>query len=200
MINKTIFISGTPCTGKTTISQLLFDKLNKKENWNVKLLKTNELAFENNLILGTDPEKAYKIVDIEKLGTAFNKKKDEFFKDNENKDCDKNKLLIFEGHLSHFCSGADKVIILRVHPDTLKLRLGKRDYKERKINENLEAEALAVCSVEAYEKYMDNACELDVTDKSTDEVLDIICKIINDDLAFPIGDVDFIGWLLDNNV
>ncbi|WP_295722567.1 adenylate kinase family protein [uncultured Methanobrevibacter sp.] len=192
MINKTIFISGTPCTGKTTISQILFDKLNLKENWYVKLIKTNELAFGNDLILGRDPEKDYKIVDIENLDKAFNNQKNEFFKQNKNK----NKLLIFEGHLSHFCSGADKVIILRAHPDKLKIRLSDRNYTSSKINENLLSEALAVCSVEAYEKYGDNTCEIDVTDKSPEDVLDIICKIICHDLSYPVGEVDFIEWVL----
>ncbi|WP_461462048.1 adenylate kinase family protein [Methanobrevibacter sp.] len=195
MINKTIFISGTPCTGKTTISQLLFDKFNLKEKWYVKLIKTNELAFENDLILGTDSQKNYKIVDIESLDIAFNSQKDEFFDVNNNK----NKLLIFEGHLSHFCSGADKVIILRVHPDKLKSRLRDRNYISSKINENLSAEALAVCSVEAYEKYGDKACELDVTDKSPEDVLNLICKIICDDVSYPIGEVDFIEWILKND-
>lgn len=196
MINSTIFITGTPCTGKTTISQLLFDKFNIKKDWDVKLLKTNDLALENNLILGTHPEKEYKIVDIDNLDKIFTVQKEDFFKKHSNL----NKLLLFEGHLSHFCTGADKVIILRVYPDKLKLRLNGRNYNNSKIFENLQAEALAVCSVEAYEIYKDNSFEIDVTDKSPYEILNIICEIILDKLEPNIGSVDFTSWLINNDI
>lgn len=60
MVN-TIFISGTPCTGKTTVSEALFNRLNNEDHYDVKLVKANDLAFDNDLILGDDPDKAYKV-------------------------------------------------------------------------------------------------------------------------------------------
>ena len=127
-----IFITGTPCTGKTTIASKLKGRL----------IKVNDVAISQGFVDGIDEDKGYKIINIEKLDEYMSN----MIKNNE-------ELLIFEGHLSHLCHGADKVIILRVKPELLKKRLEKRGYNENKITENLQAEALGVCSVEAYENY-----------------------------------------------
>ena len=118
-MSNIIFISGTPCTGKTTVSELLSDRLD------YDLVKINDLAIENNLVLGIDDDKGYKIIDIDALNDLLS----DIISQSEN--------LIVEGHLSHLCSGADKMIILRCHPDILKNRLILRDYSVSKINENL---------------------------------------------------------------
>ena len=170
-----IFITGTPCTGKTTIASKL----------NGRLIKINDLAISNDFVLGIDDEKGYKIIDIDKLslhvyGLITN--------------CDE--LLIFEGHLSHLCDGADKVIVLRVRPDILEERLRERNYSESKIRENLEAEALGVCSAEAYEKYENRVYELDVSDLSLDESVALVEDVIANGGDYPIGSVDYMDWLI----
>ena len=91
---KTVFITGTPCTGKTTVSEVLSEKLG------CRLIKINDLAIENDFVLGIDEEKGYKVIDIPKL----NDKVSEIISGSD-------ELLIFEGHLAHLCSGADKVIV-----------------------------------------------------------------------------------------
>ena len=106
------------------------------------------------------------------------------------------KVLIVEGHLSHLCEGADKMIILRLNPDILKTRLEERNYSESKIQENLEAEALAVCSAEAYDVYGENASEIDVTNQSIEETRDSILAIASNNLECPLGSIDFMEWLL----
>ena len=60
-MKKTIFISGTPCTGKTTVSEGLSDKLE------CRLVKINDLAIENDFVLGIDENKGYKIIDVDRL-------------------------------------------------------------------------------------------------------------------------------------
>ena len=60
-MSNIIFISGTPCTGKTTISEVLSQKL----NW--ELVKINDLAISNNLVLGIDDDKGYNIIDVDAL-------------------------------------------------------------------------------------------------------------------------------------
>ncbi len=101
-MSNIIFISGTPCTGKTTISEVLSQKL----NW--ELVKINDLAISNNLVLGIDDDKGYKIIDVD----ALNETLLGIISKSDN--------LIVEGHLSHLCSGADKLIILRCRPETWK--------------------------------------------------------------------------------
>ena len=180
-----IFISGTPCTGKTTVATALNDYLTEN-GFDSKLIKINDFAFENDLVLGEDPDKLYKVIDIDKLNECLNKEIDQ-----------NNGILIVEGHLSHLCEGADKMIVLRLNPSILKGRLEERNYAEYKIRENLEAEALAVCSAEAYEIYGEKTNEIDVSDRSVEEIRDLILEIASDDLDLPIGSIDFMDWLLE---
>ena len=177
-MSNIIFISGTPCTGKTTISE----KLSLKLNW--ELVKVNDLAISNNLVLGIDEDKGYRIIDIDALNeTLLNI-------------ISKSDNLIVEGHLSHLCSGADKLIILRCRPEILEKRLVLRDYSEAKIHENLEAEALGVCSAESLDMYENNVCELDVSDLSIDEAVSTLFDVINNEKELSFGEIDFMDWLL----
>jgi len=176
---KTIFITGTPCTGKTTVSEILSNKLN------CNLIKINDLAIDNDFVLGIDDEKGYKVIDID----ALDEKVSEIIDNSE-------ELLIFEGHLAHLCSGADKVIVLRVRPEILRSRLEARDYSESKIQENLEAEAMGVCTAEAYEIYGEDISEIDVSDKSVLEIVDLISDIIEGKVAPGFGEIDFMDWLI----
>ncbi len=177
LMGEAIFITGTPCTGKTTVASKL----------NGRLIKINDLAIEHGFVMGIDEDKGYKVIDIEKLSQHVDSlisKSDE--------------LLIFEGHLSHLCDGADRVIVLRLRPETLEKRLMKRNYSEAKIRENLEAEALGVCSAEAYDKYGEKVYELDVTGLDVDEVAALVSDVISHGGNYPVGSVDFMDWLIAN--
>ena len=187
-----IFISGTPCTGKTTVAIELNDYLSDN-GFNSKLIKINDFAIENDLVLGEDPDKFYKVIDIDKLNDCLNGEINNFLSTDNNGSI---KVLIVEGHLSHLCEGADKMIVLRLNPDILQIRLEERNYTESKIQENLEAEALAVCSAEAYDIYGEKTNEIDASDKSVDEILDLIIDIVSDKLESPVGSIDFMEWFL----
>lgn len=181
-----IFISGTPCTGKTTVASDLNDYLSRN-GFHSRLIKVNDFASDNDLVLGEDPDKLYKVIDIDGLNECLNEEID------QRSNC----ILIVEGHLSHLCEGADKMIVLRLNPSILKNRLEERDYAESKIQENLEAESLAVCSAEAYEIYGDKTNEIDASDKSVEEIRDLIIAIASDKMDCPVGSIDFMEWLLE---
>ena len=172
-----IFITGTPCTGKTTIASKL----------NGHLIKINDLARSHDFILGVDEDKGYQIIDIDKLS-------EHIYHLIQNS----NETLIFEGHVSHLCDGADKVIVLRVRPEILEKRLMKRNYSGSKIRENLEAEALGVCSAEAYDKYTDKVYEVDVSDLTIDETVTLVEKIIDGKIEQSVGNIDFMDWFMSN--
>ena len=181
-MSEAIFITGTPCTGKTTVSERLSSKLG------CRLIKINDLALENDFVLGIDDEKGYKVIDIPKLNEKVSEiisRSDEF--------------LIFEGHLAHLCDGADKVIVLRVRPEILRSRLEGRDYSEAKIRENLEAEAMGVCTAEAYDIYGENISEIDVSDLTVDEIVDVVSDVISGEKTYTVGEVDFMDWLISNS-
>ena len=89
------------------------------------------------------------------------------------------------------------MIVFRLNPSILKDRLEERNYSDSKIQENLEAEALAVCSAEAYDLYGEKTNEIDASDKSVEEIRDFIIAIATGKIECPVGSIDFMEWLLE---
>ncbi len=212
-----ILLTGTPGTGKTTISHLLAEKLG------CQLVDINHLVEEKHLYTGLDPEKDYKIVDMDALEgelfrivgseNAVDLKKDSIknstkssikasTKDSLNDsskyltiNSTKNSCIIIEGHLSHYFPQADLVVVFRTEPTTLSERLRKRGWKEAKIRENLEAEALDICTWEAHEIHQEKVHEVETTKITPEELIDVILDIIDGKKSFPVGNIDFSEYL-----
>jgi adenylate kinase len=100
-------------------------------------------------------------------------------------------LTILEGHFSHYF--ADESVVLRLAPSELKKRLEARGYPERKIQENLESEALDVILIEAVE-FCGRVSEIDTTGRSPREVADLVLRAIRKEIDLRPGQVD---WLED---
>lgn len=175
-----ILITGTPGVGKTTVSKILSSKLD------ANLLPINELVDEKHLYTGIDKERGYKIVNMDAL---FNELDDIIQKR------DKSNHVLIEGHLSHFYKNADLVIVLRANPNVLKKRMATKGWQESKINENIQAEALGICSFEAYEIHGKKAHEIDTSNFSPNEVSNLIIDVINGKKEFPIGSLDFLEYI-----
>ncbi len=91
-----------------------------------------------------------------------------------------NKNIILDGHVSHLLN-VDYTIVLRCAPNILFDRLQKRNYSENKIYENIGAECLDVCLIEA----LDNCnlvYEIDTTNKTIGEILLELENAINNKL------------------
>ncbi|MBU4535012.1 MAG: adenylate kinase family protein [Euryarchaeota archaeon] len=178
-LQKVVFITGTPGVGKSTVASLLQKKLP------AYLISINELASEKRLFKGEEPDKGYKIVDIPALCNELT-----------SKISNKEGIILVDGHLSHYCPISDLVIVLRLNPDFLAERLKKRGYNSLKIQENLEAEALGVCLMESYELHPEKVQEIDTSKLSSEEVADELIKIINDEICYPPGKVDYLHWMV----
>lgn len=172
-----IIVTGTPGTGKTTVTQLLADKID------AKLISINSLLENYDLNLGIDEVRGYKIVDTEKMIPIVDSIKDKYSDD----------LIIFEGHLAQDYPNADKVIVLRCDPKKLEMRLNTRDWPDRKVHENVSAEILGVCTSESYDTYGDIVQEVDTSNLTPDEVVAVLISIINDEKTYPLGEVDFLS-------
>ncbi len=131
-----ICITGTPGTGKTTISKELAKELGLKH------VELNKIVEKIGLTVGFDKKRNSWIVDEQKI----TEKVKEMIKKSRTG-------LIIDSHLAHFLSPkiTDLCIICRCNLKVLKGRLEKRRYKRRKINENLEAEIFEICKTEAIE-------------------------------------------------
>ena len=175
-----ILITGTPGVGKTTVSSILVEKTG------AYLVDINKLVDEKHLYTGIDEERGYKIVDMDALFNEMDKI--------INID-DPDKHVIVEGHLSHLFEKSDIVIVLRANPDILKDRMKTKGWKSAKIRENIEAEAIDVCSYEAFEIHGDKVNEIDTSDILPEHVADLIIDVINGSKSFPVGNVDFLEYL-----
>lgn len=169
-------ITGTPGCGKTTLSKKIADKID------CKLISINSLLEDYNLNLGTDELRGYKIVDIDSMIEIVDKIKE------ENND----KTIIFEGHLAQDYPNADKVIVLRCNPETLKERLNTRDWSDKKIDENVSAEILGVCTQESYETYGDIVEEIETSNESIDTLTEMIIESIKNNKKYPLGEIDYL--------
>ncbi len=176
-----VLITGTPGTGKTTVSRIVAEKLE------TSLLAVNDLIDEKHIYNGIDAEKGYKVVDLDTLSNEI-----KVIVENSDKD-----HIIIEGHLAHEFSSdvVDMVIVLRARPDILRQRLNKRDWSDSKVYENLEAEALDICTFEAVEIHGKKVNELDTSDIDVEEVADIVIEIINCKKHFPPGNLNFLEEL-----
>ncbi len=172
-----IIITGTPGTGKTSVTNHLKDKID------AEFISINSLLEEYDLNLGTDEIRGYKIVDTVKMIPIIDKIKKDTKKD----------VIVFEGHLAQDYPNADLVVVLRCNPETLKDRLSTRKWREEKIDENVSAEILGVCTSESYETYADSVQEIDTTDISIEEVSDTIIRIINNEITLPLGEIDYLS-------
>ena len=153
-----IAVTGTPGTGKTEVAKALAKRL----GW--WYLSLNDLAEEEDLYKGYDKERMCKIVDLDRmkeeihiLGISH-------------------KNMVIESHYAHEMP-CDVVVVLRTELSELRRRMVEKGWKEGKIKENLEAEAMDICKQEALELNK-NVYEFDTTNKTPEEVAEEIEKVI----------------------
>ncbi len=132
-----IAITGTPCSGKTTLAAAL-----NKSIKGSSLISVNSAIKENKFYTSKDSEGTL-VADMGKLGSFLRKS------------AGKAKgTLILEGHL--LCELRIKgatAIVVREHLPTLEKRMKKRGYGVAKTRDNLVSEAIDYCGMRALENY-----------------------------------------------
>lgn len=151
-----IAITGTPGSGKTTVSKALAKKLG------YRIIDLNKLIIKNKIYSGFDKERKSYVVDINKLKVFFKKLK--------------NGNVIIDSHLSHFLP-VDMVIVLRCHPNELERRMKIKKWNKKKRRENLEAELIGLISYEA-RALNKNVYDIDTTDEKLARMVDDIAKVL----------------------
>ena len=172
-----IALTGTPGTGKTSVSNIL------QEN-DFEVVDLNKIAISNNFLIGEDEERDSKIVDVDTSNGYIN----ENYKEKD--------IVFIDGHLSHLLKSVDKVIILRCHPDELRKRLSQKRWKKSKVKENIEAEILDIILCEAVDVHPEkNVFEIDTTNLDINSVSELIMEIINNNFEHMkkhnIGNIDW---------
>ena len=169
-----VALSGTPGTGKTTISSLL-----QSEGFDV--LSLEKIADKHNCLGDLDSSDDSKPIDIELLISILRNAWD-IMPEN---------ITIIDGHLSHLLP-CDHTIILRCKPDILEDRLVKRGYSKGKIQANVEWELIGSAWNDNEDR--DGWLELDTTELTENEVKERVIKWIADDFKPNASDTD-IDWI-----
>jgi len=182
MNKRIILITGTPCTGKTTTAKALTSKLNSE------YINLTDYAKNHDLTLGTDKERNTIIIDEEKMKTKLA----ESIRASNYRD------VIVDGHYAAAVVPASlvtNVFVLRRNPKELKKFMEKCGYEGTKMWENLSAEILDICLVEAIQSQPGKVCELDITGKTVEEVVNEIMDVLQKNKKCYSGIVDWLGML-----
>ncbi|HZX44965.1 MAG TPA: adenylate kinase family protein [Candidatus Nanoarchaeia archaeon] len=129
-----IAITGSVCSGKTTLSKLLARKLG------FRYISGSEVVEKYKLSLGYDRKRKCKIIDEKQFSKAV-------LKEIDGKDA------VVDSHMSHYLPAkhVDLCIVTKCDIKEMKKRLSKRNYSQLKIKENIECEIFDVCTSEARE-------------------------------------------------
>jgi adenylate kinase len=162
-------ITGTPGTGKSAVGE----ELARRGHAVVHLAAT-----VGPYIIGEDEKRDARIIDVDRWTAAF-VPVDGFV----------------EGHIAHLLP-CDRIVVLRCRPDALRKRLALRKYRDSKIRENADAEALDVCLVETAEAFLPSQIlEVDTTTLTVSESADRIEAFVRGDIPADFGHIDWSGYL-----
>jgi adenylate kinase len=171
-----ILVGGTPGTGKTEVAKILGDRLD------LQVISLGELAQAAGCISSHDDERDTSVVDEDCLVSAI-----------EGKIQEVDKEAIVEGHYIDLVpySTVGHVFVLRTHPEVLKHRLIRRGWTIEKVRENVEAEVLGVCQLDAHESFgEDEVTDIDTTELSLSEVADMVQRAMGGNI-----ETSHIDWM-----
>ncbi|MEM2904135.1 MAG: adenylate kinase family protein [Candidatus Bathyarchaeia archaeon] len=156
---RAFVLTGTPGTGKTSLSSRLVEAIP------LSVIRVNDLAAGERLYSEYDAARDTYVVDLEKTAKRITEIVSAL-----------SKRTLIEGHLAHLVTPRKLVgtaLVLRCNPVVLGERLRAKGFQPAKVRENMLAELLDVCLVEAIRSYGEKkVAEIDTTRKTPDEVLE----------------------------
>lgn len=166
-----VAVSGTPGTGKTTVTDGLTTDL--------EVIHLNDVIKSEGLTSGYDEDRDTHVTDVDAVADWLDGRSD----------------VIVESHLAHQFS-ADKVIVLRCHPEEIERRLEERGESDASITENAQSEVLDVILSEAVSIHgRETVYEIDTTDRGPDGVREDVEAVIAGEREPSAGEVSFVEYL-----
>lgn len=179
-MKNAIVITGTPGVGKTTVAR----ELAKTDGY--RLIELNSIAKEVGALAGQDPDRGAAIIDETKLKRELARVlKSEGAK------------FIIEGHYGEIVPPkfVERVVVIRLDPRILRLRLIERGYPPSKVNENVQAEILDSCLVNAVEVFGEGiVLEVDATGLDFPQLLMSVREAVSG-RGLPPGSVNWLTRL-----
>jgi adenylate kinase len=169
-----VVITGTPGTGKTTATELV--------QFDLETVHLNDAIREAELHDGTDEERGSLYADFDAIREWLDERNDG------------GDDLLLDSHLAHHFD-AEKVVVLRCHPEELRERLLERGETEAKADENAESEALDVILSESVAEHgAESVYEIDTTDRTPKAVASDIEAVIEGEREPSAGTVDYLEY------
>ncbi len=183
-----IIISGTPGTGKTTISKRLGTLLP------ARVLNLTEIIISEKLTAGFDKKRETYIADFKKLIPYLKN----FIQTAKKEQVER---VIIEGHYADVVPNEyiNQVFVFRCNPDELRKRLEERGYTPQKVSENVQAEILGSCTNYMIEKDLEiPIMEIDTSNISISETSQLVFNIIKGNIkieGYIYGKIDWLEFL-----
>jgi len=158
-----VLITGTPGTGKTTVSRLLATELR------ACYVEPNLLLRRKGTDYTYDEKRKTRIVSLKRLHIALRKRA-----------ARANHGLVVDSHVALEAGRLPRLfraIVLRCNPMVLERRLERKRWSRSKIRENIQAEILDICLWEAVKNYgWNRILEIDTTEEAPRHVVQLIMK------------------------
>ena len=153
-----------------------------------KYVSVTDIVKSKNLVESVDEERETLIADTAKVSEEI---KNIIQNSTDN--------IVIEGHYVADVvedNSVNLVFVLRKDPVKLKQVLEQRGYPENKVWENLSSEVLDVCLLDSVSFFGANkVCEIDVTQKTAEEVVDQMLLVLENKETCKIGTVDWLTKL-----
>ncbi len=176
-----IAITGTPGSGKTTVTE--FALANSNAEWLLSVISDKELAEMNGFLGEIDSNDGARPIDVEKLATTLSEQWKQY------PDCD----MLIDGHLSHLLP-VDAIVIIRCNPEVLQIRMKERGWSKSKIDENAEWELLGAAWNDEHEWGGTPVLELDSTETNVESLFSHIETWVRDGFK-PKSPEQRIDWI-----
>ncbi len=182
MNKRVILITGTPAVGKTTLATKLAEKLS------AQYINLTELTQKEHLAKSEDKQRGTTVIDEAKMRRKLKATIEKTQTD-----------IVIDAHYAAAVTPkvqVTNVFVLRRNPIELREFMQKRGYNQAKQDENLSAEILDVCLVEALQKQdKQKICELDITGKTVEDTLSEVIAVLDGKRPCYVGTVDWMGLL-----
>ena len=181
-MKRVLVLTGTPGVGKSSVARLLASRLNGVH------INLSELVKSKGLDCGLDRKRETLIADTKNVA----KKVEEIVAQSDG-------YVVVEGHFAVDVVKAEDaflVLVLRRNPDELRGVLRARAFRESKVVENVAAEILDVCLIDAVEAYgEEKVYEVDVSGRTEEEVSEEVFCLVEGNKKCRTGIVHWLAKL-----